>query len=247
MGLRLPLLLAGLVLAVPAAAQDINAGSTPSRFTLPVCPGVYGLAPQQAAFTVGRMRQIAAAAGMPLANQPCQSNALVIVTGNKAATIEGLVKKHSSYFPVDWSYRQIRALAEDPYPAAAWQFEGLLTPDGIRVAENTDPSMLDPVEPGPLIAATPPTTLPASRMRPSIRRDMLTSVLVVEAKALAGITATQFADYVAMRTFARTDPKQVALSASDTILKVLDAPMGTAVPISVTAQDLDFLKGYYSR
>ena len=245
MGLRLPLLLAGLVLAVPAAAQDINAGSTPSRFTLPVCPGVYGLAPQQAAFTVGRMRQIAAAAGMPLANQPCQSNALVIVTGNKAATIEGLVKKHSSYFPVDWSDRQIRALAEDPYPAAAWQFEGLLTPDGIGRRKRTQHA--GPCRTRPAHCSDPPTTLPASRMRPSIRRDMLTSVLVVEAKALAGITATQFADYAAMRTFARTDPKQVALSASDTILKVLDAPMGTAVPMSVTAQDLDFLKGYYSR
>jgi hypothetical protein len=247
MRVRLPLLLAGLVLAVPAAAQTANAGDSPVRFTRPVCPAVFGLAQQQAAFIAGRMRQVAKAAGVPLANQPCDANAIVIVTSNKTATIEALRQKRADYFPVEWSDRQIRALETDPYPAAAWQFEGLLTPDGIRVAENSDPSLLDPVAPGALAAATSPTTLPASRMRPSIKRDVMTSVLVIEAKALDGITTTQFADYAAMRTFARADPRQTGLPASDTILKVLDAPMGTAVPLSVTAQDLDYLKGYYNR
>jgi len=247
MRLGLPLLLASLSLAIPADAQPANAGSTPIRFTRPVCPAVYGLAPQQAAFVTGRMRQVAKAAGVPLANQPCDPNAIVIVATNKAATIAALQQRHSDYFPVEWSDRQIRALETDPYPAAAWQFEGLLTPDGIRVAENSDPSQLDPVAAGALAAATAPTTLPASRMRPSIKHDVMTSILVVEAKAMSGITTTQFADYAAMRTFARADPRQTSLSASDTILKVLDAPMGTAVPQSVTAQDLDFLKAYYSR
>lgn len=245
MRLGLPLLLAGLSLAVPAAAQPANVGTTPTRFTLPVCPGVYGLAPQQAAFVTGRMRQIAVAAGVPLANQPCDPNAIVIVTTNKAETIRSLEQKKSSYFPMEWSDRQIRALEQDPYPVAAWQFEGLLTPDGLRVSETSDPSLLDPVEPGPLVQATAPTTLPASRLRPSIKRDVMTSVLVVQADALKGLTTTQFADYAAMRSFAQTDPRQSSLPASDTILKVLDAPMGTEVPMSITARDLDFLKGYY--
>ena len=244
MRLRLPLLLAGIALAVPAAAQPANAGWTPTRFTLPVCPAVFGLAPQQAAFVAGRMRQVAAAAGVPLANQPCDANAIVIVTSSKAATIQGLEKDHADYFPAEWNVRQIRDLEQDPYPAAAWQFEGLLTPDGIRVSETSDPSLLDPVDPGALAAATAPTTLPASRMRPAIKRDVMTSVLVVQADALKGLTTTQFADYAAMRTFARTDPRR-ATAASDTILKVIDAPMGTEVPMSLTAQDLQFLKAYY--
>jgi hypothetical protein len=243
----LPLLLASFAVAAPASAEPANAGNTPVRFTRPVCPAVYGLAQQQAAFVVGRMRQVATAAGVPLANAPCDVNAIVIVTTNKAATIQTLQQKHADYFPAEWSDRQIRALESDPYPAAAWQFEGLLTPDGIRIAENSDPSQLDPVAPGALVDATSPTTLPASRMRPSVKRDVMTSVLVIEAKALGGITTTQFADYAAMRTFAVTDPRQTSLSASDTILKVLDAPMGTSVPMSVTARDVDFLKAYYRR
>ena len=247
MRLGLPILLASISLAVPAVAQPANVGTTPVRFTLPVCPGVYGLAPQQAAFVTERMRQIAGAAGMLLANQPCDPNAIVIVASNKAQTIRGLEEKKSSYFPVEWSDRQIHALERDPYPAAAWQFEGLLTPDGIRVSEISDPSLLDPVEPRALVQATPPTTLPASRMRPSIKRDVMTAVLVVQADALKGLTTTQFADYAAMRTFARTDPRQSNLPVSETILKVLDAPMGSVVPMSITARDLDFLKSYYGQ
>ena len=246
MRLGLPLLLASISLAAPVAAQpSIETG--PVRFTLPVCPGVYGLAPQQAAFVSQRMRQIATAAGISLAKQPCDPNAIVIVASNKAQTIRGLEEKKSSYFPIEWSDRQIHALERDPYPAAAWQFEGLLTPDGIRVSETSDPSLLDPVEPGALVQATPPTTLPASRMRPSIKRDVMTSVLVVQADALKGLTTTQFADYAAMRTFARADPRDSKLPVSDTILKVLDAPMGSAVPMSITARDLDFLKSYYGK
>jgi hypothetical protein len=67
----------------------------------------------------------------------------------------------------------------------------------------------------------------------------------VQANALSGLTTMQFADYAAMRTFARTDPRTTALPAADTILKVLDAPMGSEVAMSITAQDLNFLRGYY--
>ena len=74
----------------------------------------------------------------------------------------------------------------------------------------------------------------------------MTSVLVVQANALAGLTATQFADYAAMRTFVRTDPNQVRAPPSQTILKVMDAPMGTAVPLSLTNWDLSFLEAYYA-
>jgi hypothetical protein len=244
MRLRVSLFLTAVALAVPGAAQP-PAGKVPTRFTLPVCPGVFGLAPQQAAYVTSRMRQVAAAAGVPLANAPCDPNAIVIVTSNKTALLKGLEEHHSDYFPVEWNKRQVRDLEQDPYPAAAWQFEGLITADGLRIADTTIPSLLDPVDPGPLVQATAPTTLPASRLRPAERRDVMTSVLVVQANALSGLTTMQFADYAAMRTFARTDPRAVALPASNTILKVLDAPMGTEVPMSITASDLDFLRHYY--
>jgi hypothetical protein len=217
-----------------------------SRWEVPVCPAVFGLPRPQSAFVVDRMRSLARASGIPLARPGCDPNAIVIVTSNKAALLTALEKRHPDYFPYEWGNGQVRDVERDPYPVAAWQFEGLLSTDGLRLAETTTPGSLDPVDPAGLVAATIPTTAPASRLRPPGRRDVLTSILIVQTDALSGLTTTQFADYAAMRSFVRTDPRQVRASASDTILKALDAPIGAAVPLSLTAWDLSFLKAYYA-
>lgn len=216
-----------------------------SRWEVPVCPAVFGLAPQQRAFVDQRLRTIAMAAHIPLASPRCDPNVIIIVTSNKAALLAGLEKRHPDYFPSEWGNRRVHELEQDSYPVASWRFEGLLSTDGLRLADTTDPSALDPVDPAGLVAATPPTVAPASRLRPPGRRDVLTSILIVQSSALAGLTTTQFADYAAMRAFIGSDPRQLRAPASDTILKVLDAPMGTTVPLSMTNWDLSFLKAYY--
>src|SRR5690348_12827289 len=61
-----------------------------SRWEVPVCPAVFGLAPQQRSFVVTRMRSIAQAAGVPLAGARCDPDVIVIVTSNKAALLAAL-------------------------------------------------------------------------------------------------------------------------------------------------------------
>jgi hypothetical protein len=215
-----------------------------ARWEVPICPAAFGLAPSQRVFVVDRMRTLAKAANIPLAKPGCDPNVIIIVTSNKSALLTALEKTHPSYFPGDWSDRRIHELERDPYPVAAWQFEGVLSTDGLRIADTTASD--DTVDPAGMVAATTVTVAPASRLRPPGRHDVLTSVLVVQSSALAGITTTQFADYAAMRTFVNTDPAKVRASPSETILKVMDVPMGTAVPLSLTSWDLSFLKAYYA-
>ena len=276
MRVRLPLLLAPLALCVPAVVaaqapppdassivvegikdrakrlQNFVKDLTPStttynqltRWEVPVCPAVFGISPPRRAFVAERMRTLARAVNVPLAKPGCDPNVIVIVTSDKSALLSALEKKHPDYFPADWSDRRIHELERETYPVAAWQFEGVLSTDGLRISDGTASN--DTVDPAGLVAATVPTTAPASRLRPPGRHDFMTSVLVVQANALAGLTATQFADYAAMRTFVRTDPNQVRAPPSQTILKVMDAPMGTAVPLSLTNWDLSFLEAYYA-
>ena len=90
------------------------------------------------------------------------------------------------------------------------------------------------------------TIEPLTRLKPAARRAFQTSIVVVQADALDGLTTTQLADYAAMRAFVRTDPKRLRSSASDTILGVIDAPMGSAVPLTLTPWDLSFLKAFYA-
>ena len=64
--------------------------------------------------------------------------------------------------------------------------------------------------------------------------------------SLSGLTVIQLADYAAMRAFAQVDPSRLEKSAAPTILTILDAPMGSAVPITLTEWDLAYLKALYS-
>jgi len=73
-----------------------------------------------------------------------------------------------------------------------------------------------------------------------------TAALVIERRALDGLTTTQLADYAAMRLFARTAPERLAGSTAPTILTIIEAPMGSAVPITLTDWDLAFLRGLYA-
>jgi hypothetical protein len=214
-----------------------------TRWEVPVCPAAFGLTPQQRSYVVERMRTLAKAVDVPLAKPDCDPNVIVIVTSDKSALLAGLEKKHPNYFPADWSDHRIHELERDTEPVASWQFEGVVSTDGIRLSDTTASN--DTVDPAGLVAATIATTAPASRLRPPGRHDVLTSILVVQTSALAGITTTQFADYAAMRTFVHTEPEKLRASPSETILKVMDAPMGTAVPLSLTNWDFSFLKAYY--
>lgn len=209
-------------------------GGQLSRFDWAVCPAAVGLPEAQNAAVVDRMRKVAEAAGIRTAPAVCTPNALVVVTRSKAEMIEQLHRKYPSYFegvaPGD-----IRRMTRSSSPAAAWQIEGRLDRDGVEVPRDalTGQYILEGTD-------TP------SRLSPASRPHFVASVVVVEVQALAGLTPIQLADYAAMRAFARTDPQQLKKSTAPTILNILDAPMDSSVPITMTDWDLGFLKALYA-
>ena len=210
------------------------------RFDAPVCPAVAGVSAEQQSFIEGRLRRIAAAVGIPVAKPDCDPNLILVVARNKNDLLKQLEKHRPEYFPTSWSSWRIHDLEHDPYPVAAWQFEGQFWADGRPIAGETTASGISD------ILQLQRTIEPLTRLKPSARRAFVTSIVVVQHDALTGLTTTQLADYTAMRAFVRTDPKQLQAAASDTILGVLDAPMGSAVPLTLTAWDLSFLKALYA-
>ena len=213
-----------------------------SRFDAPVCPAVAGLTREKADFIVGRMRRVAAAAGIRVAKEGCDANVILIVAPDKNRLLTQLERYRPEYFPASWSSWHIHELEHDPSPVAAWQFEGEFWADGRLIDDGFTGSGIAPSEIGMLQK----TTEPQSRLKPSARPAFMTSVVVVQASALDGMTTTQLADYAAMRAFVRTDPEKLRSSTADTILSVIDAPMGSSVPITLTAWDLSFLKAFYA-
>src|SRR5438309_2098982 len=102
-----------------------------------------------------------------------------------------------------------------------------------------------------LLKALPPVPINrtfehASRLTDMAHPALTGSVLVIETKALVGLTAVQIADYAVMRTLTGIDPARVPQDSPQSILKVLDAPMGGETPITVTRWDVAFLRSFYS-
>jgi hypothetical protein len=203
------------------------------RFHWPVCPVVMGLADAQNARIAGRMRAVAAAAKISLAPEPCTPNAFVIVAPDKQAAITELYRRFPAYF-TDKSERQVRALADAPGPAVAWQVTSLLSADHqqLQKAAGTDYYVVRSVN-------TP------SRIKAASIPIFVASVVVIDVRAAAGLTLTQVADYAAMRTLAAVDPGRAKVGVP-TILDILAQPDDRPLPVTLTDWDLAFLKALYA-
>ena len=216
------------------ALTEAPIGGQLSRFAWAVCPAATGLPEAQNRAIRERMRKVARAAAIPLAAQGCKPNVLLIAAPDKKALIEGLHKKYPAYFS-GIPGRRVRSLANASAPAAAWHVEGRLSADAELLPT-------DQVSGTQLYEAT----RDPSRISASTRPHFLGAVVVVEHKALTGLTTTQLADYAAMRAFARTDPDRLEKATAPSILTVLEAPMGTPTPLTLTRWDLSFLKALYA-
>jgi hypothetical protein len=220
------------------AIHDFVAAVTPApiggqlrRYQNEVCPAATGLPDAQNMLIGQRLRQVAAAAGIPLAHEGCGPNALLIVVDDKKEFIAALRRRYPIYFsdPVNGSKDPPHELG----PATAWHVEGMLT-------ANHTPAPQQLIYHYYIVSSTD-----SSRLRPPSIPHFVAGVLVVERRSLAGLTTTQLADYAAMRLYATTKPQKLKSTASS-ILGVLEAPMGSAIPLSLTNWDLSFLKSLYA-
>jgi hypothetical protein len=181
------------------------------------CPAVYGLSPTMNKQITTRMRAVAVAAGVKPAEEDCVPSAVVIFTDRKGEFLEKFRARYPSYF--EQLGGAMRRLKEAEGPAVAWRLV-----QRIIATEGTGGGLI-------YSAVTPVVTM---------------SVVVVERSALLGLTTTQIADYVLMRTLTDQEPKTLNVPNDYTILKALRAPLGSAVPSSLTKWDLAYLKGRYS-
>jgi hypothetical protein len=204
-----------------------------SRFEHDACPAVLGVPPAQRAVIAARMRAVAGAAGVPVGHANCRPNVLVMVTSDKRQLIEQLSRRYPDYLGA-LSGRQITGLAQSSEPAVLWHLSGSVDADGRQLTANVDDVIVQR------------TTRGGSRITDLAHPEYIGSVLVVEMRALEGLTTTQLADYAAVRTFTGADPARLTDRSLPTILTLLYAPMGSAVPVTLTAWDLALLRSFYA-
>lgn len=249
--------LAATLLAAPAAAQsdapivvigqrdleqqiDSFVGAlTPAsprgqiaRFETAVCPGVFGIPEAQRAAVRERIRAVAKGVGIDVAAPDCKPNLVVMITADKTAFLKALGKDHSYMFG-DRTPAQVRKILAEPGSAIAWQIQTMVNGDGRAISNEGDMPINR-------------TSRRPSRITAPARPAFTAAAVVVEGKALEGLSTTQLADYAAMRALARIDPQRIDAATPSTILRVLDASADSEVPVTLTQWDFAFLKGLYS-
>jgi hypothetical protein len=215
-------------LAIPSQSDKL------ARFEKQVCPLSVGLKDGVNRDIEKRLRRVAVAAGLQVADPACSANVLLFVTVDRKALLDTASKSRPALFG-RMPAGEIRALAANPEPDVAWQVLEVRGADGRTLDVGRDEST-----PSTLASVT------SSRLLPQTRVDFDVAVVVIDSKAAANLTVTQLADYVAMRTFARTDPKAAAVQGAPTILTLLaDKQAGRPSPLSLTEWDLAYLKALY--
>lgn len=230
--------IAQFVAQLAPAAGDSQLG----KFVQPVCPAVAGLAPDTNRSLAERMRKVAKAAEVLVAAEGCSPNVLVFVVPNKAAAIDAMRRQRPDLLG-RLPAAEVRKIAEDPSPVAAWQIVDELGADGmplpaIRVATDSDPMPSDPIRNVRSFGFT-------SRVKSLTVPQFVGAVVLVEQGLARDATPVQLADYAMIRALVGTSDATKPPSQSILNLVVADRS-GTAAPLSVTGWDLALVKSLYS-
>lgn len=203
------------------------------RFEEPLCPDAVGLPAKLKAEVIGRIRQVADVAGVPMETGKCTANLLIVVVDSKKALIDGMRQKKQSYV-YGVGTERLKRLANSPSPAVAWQISDVIGADGMPLRTDSDgiPRLF--------------TTVPPSRMSDTTRRRLLGSVVVIEQRGLRDVTTRQLADYALVRSLSPIEQRQGIAPRSSVLSLFNDGVTPQDAPQSLSYWDLAFLKALSS-
>lgn len=219
------------------------------RYQTPLCLSVQGMGDVMGPAIERRIKANAREAGLPDNPDPdCATNALVLVTDDKAALIERLRKTQPRIFEPA-AQRATRAALRRNDPAIVWSLQRQTAPDGQRLPPGVDGPKRAPMtgiaydnggEQVPFTFGVQP-----SRLSIPFSLERYLTVMVFEARDLDGVHMNQFADYATMRIMIDPQPRvRLETEKADTILTLFDGEPDEA-PIGLTALDRAFMRGIY--
>jgi hypothetical protein len=207
-----------------------------ARWDTPVCPTVIGLPREEVEFILGRIAEIARAAGVPMAGESCNPNLFVVVTADPKGLLEGWNDHNNTRLGIfngaTWRHdlngapqSVVEPFINTPRAARVWYYTGASdTWNALRAAAgpNLEPSVLSM----------------------NIVYGFFRVFVIADQTRLNGPTIGQFADYVSMVGLAQIKP-DTHLGDTPTILKLFDEVPQPA-PAGMTDWDRSFLKSLYA-
>lgn len=204
-------------------------GESVARWRKPICPSVIGATAEQGEFIRSRVLEVAAAVRAPFSDhRKCDGNLVIILTDQPAQMWATWRTRHPKMFLRE-SPENIKLIVETQRPVVTWQNANFNNADGAPLKPNREYRLVD------------------SHIRGSVSEDVFSAIVVVNTSATGTATFGQLADYVAMVSLARIDPRldpDADLAGTSTILRLFaNSPEG--VPPKLTNWDQAFLRGLY--
>ena len=203
-----------------------------AMFRAPICPFADGFAEDQNERVEKRIRLVAEKIGIPTAKEPCSPNVILMVAKDARATLRKLAQKKPILFQGILP-TEVRGLLREEGPVWTWQ----------TIEENGSDGRSSPSSKEYKTGSSGPTgggagggaahsrfednagtlrTTIHSRILKTTRPDLFASFVLIDFRAVEGLTLTQIADYATIRTLARTQAKPTLQQRS--ILRLLDVP-----------------------
>jgi hypothetical protein len=218
-----------------------------ARWHTPVCPLVSGLPAEEGEFILGRVSEIARAAGVPLAGEKCRANLFIFVTTHPKELAQAMEQgRYRVVVFADAAPLEVDEFVNTPLPVRVWHSTYETSAEGIRPTASPAPGVQ--VTGGnaglPFPEYYGPGTVGASRLVNRVKWEFSSAYVVADQTQLHGVSRGQFADYVAMVTLAEIKPS-VHLGDTQSILKLFAGAPGAAAPAGMSAWDQAFLKSLY--
>lgn len=229
---------------------NVSAGGRNSgqyaRFAAPICPSVGGLSGEDSAKIENRIRDIAEIAELRVAADNCSPNLIVVAVENGADEIGSLRKKHHRVFNT-MSHRERDKLIEDGGPVYSWKATQQMASDSIHPARaGTIVIKSAGGGSGPIIVRGQRTHVKSLIKKPEFA-GIAYSYLLIENKALSGVSLNQLADYAAVVSLLDINVNfETAPPPPGSILSLFsESGTDQVPPQSISEGDLLMVRGLY--
>lgn len=209
------------------------------RWNSPVCPSVQGLPRQEGEYVLARLSEIAREAEIPLAGENCHPNLYIIMTAGTGKLLRQLPSSDRMLLFGHTAPSVIDAFIARPDVVRVW-YNTSITDAWGKPAGSSPPSGRE----NPTLQQTTLNYADSSRIIANVVWRMASVFVLVDQTQMHGVSRGQFADYVAMVSFAQIKP-QAPQGDTPTILKLFQVP-ATDAPPGMSEWDRAFLKGLYA-
>jgi hypothetical protein len=201
-----------------------------ARWKVPVCPAIAGLAAVEAEFVKRRIARIATDSGVPLGDEGCAPNFVVVLSPDPKALLKDWWSEDHDLFNRDRGLGGVNRMIDTDQPVRVWHNACNIPP----LRGYYEPSGQLPCNTG----------VTGSRLVHAAVRAIYSAIVVVDLNRIEGLTFSQMTDYAAMVGLApiRPDPD---LAEAPTILRLF-ATNGVVREKELTAWDKSFLKAVYA-